>query len=321
MWSEKPRVLILAICCLAPATVHAQACVLPNQLTNSQLADASQVMANFNAVAKCLNNISPAGSANAVQYNAGGGTLGGIGPLTNGQVVIGSTASAPQAQALTAGSGIQISNAAGAITIAVTGAGGGPGLYGPVLSATPTSAGTGLTTWLNQGSAVVTDSAVGLNINAQASVNDSITGRYMAAPSPPYTIRALIAATRNSNSWNSVGLGWYDGTNKLHTLSYVTQNGSAPTFQVGKYNSPTSFSGTDVFSSPNEFAQPIWLQLHDSGTNVTFAFSQDGTNFVQVFAVAKSSGWLGTSGYSNVIFFLNPLGSRTLGTVMSWTQN
>ena len=31
------------------------ACVIPNQLTNGQTADASQVMTNFNAVAACAN--------------------------------------------------------------------------------------------------------------------------------------------------------------------------------------------------------------------------------------------------------------------------
>jgi hypothetical protein len=45
-----------------------------------------------------------------------------LGPLTNGQLLIGSTGADPTASALTAGANISISNGAGSITIAATGA-------------------------------------------------------------------------------------------------------------------------------------------------------------------------------------------------------
>jgi hypothetical protein len=149
-----------------------------------------------------------------------------------------------------------------------------------------------------------------------------VTGRYMTAPSTPYTITALIAATRDSNNNSGVGIGWYDGTNKIHFLSYVISGGGAPILQVNKYSSPTVAVGADFTSSANAFPAPIWMQIKDDGTNVSFAFSQDGLSFLQVFTVAKASGYLGATGYSKVIFAVNPQGaSRTLGTVMSWTQN
>lgn len=47
-----------------------------------------------------------------------------IGPLTNGQLLIGHTGADPAASTLTAGTNISITNAAGSITIAATGAGG-----------------------------------------------------------------------------------------------------------------------------------------------------------------------------------------------------
>ena len=179
-----------------------------------------------------------------------------------------------------------------------------------------------MTSWLNQRSAVVNDSAVGINLSAPSSgANVNVTARYMAAPSPPYTIKALIAATRNSTSFSSVGIGWYDGSSKLHVISYVTQSGGAPYFQVQKFNSVTSWNSNDFQSASNAFAQPIWLQMKDDGTNVSFAFSQDGANFLELFSVAKSSGFLGSGGYSNVAFYVNPQGGQTLGTLMSWTQN
>jgi hypothetical protein len=305
-----------SILILAGVSPAAAQCALPYQLTNGQTADATQVMANFNALIGCFGS---QGATNSVQYSAGSGAFAGVGPLTNGQLVVGSSGAAPQAQTLSAGAGIAISNGPGSITIAATGGQGGTGLYRQVMSATPTSAGTGLTNWLNQGSATVADSAVGLNITAPSS-GANLSARFMAAPSTPYTITALIAATRDSNAYSGVGIGWYDGSSKLHLLSYIIHAGATPFLEVEKWNSATSWNSNDYVSNGNAFSQPIWLRIRDDGSNVSFAFSQDGANFLQLFIVAKSSGWLGASGYSNVIFFVSPQGGQTLGTLMSWTQ-
>jgi len=302
----------------AAATGHAQ-CALPYTLTNGQPPDATKVMANFNALLACL---SPGGSTNAVQYNAGSGTLGGVGPLTDGQLVIGSTGNAPQAQTLTAGTGISITNGPGSVTITATG-GSGNGLYRQVMSATPTLASTGFANWINQATSTVSDSAVGLSIDALPTGSAlANTGLYKAAPSPPYTIRALVAATRSSNSYNAIGIGWYDGTAKLETISFGTVNGGANAIGVSRFNSYSSWNSNDFTGANNAHSQPIWFQLQDDGTNVSFAFSQDGANFLTVYSVAKASGFLGASGYSNVVFYVDPRGTtHTLGTLMSWTQN
>ncbi len=289
------------------ASVAQAQCSLPFALTNGQIADAAQVMANFNALADCL---SPGGSTNSVQYN-NGGTLGGLPPLLDGQLLVGATGTTPQAQALTAAPGISLSTGSGSITIAANGGEGGNGLYSRLMSATPTSSGTGLTNWLNQGTATVADNAVGISIDAPTSGT---------TPNLIYTITALIVGTRNANSSNGIGIGWYDGTAKLHVLSYTLNAGGAPIFQVNKWTNATTFSASDFTSSNNNFAQPIWLQIKDDGTTVSFAFSQDGSFYVTLFSVAKASGFLGSTGYSNLVFFVNPQGSRTFATLLSWTQ-
>lgn len=298
------------------ATAYAQ-CALPYTLTNGQLGLASQVMANFNALAKCLG---PGGAPNSIQYN-NSAALGGVAPLVNGQLVMGATGGPPQGQALTAGPGIAIMNGTGSITIATNGTEAGHGLYARSMSATPTAAGTGLSSWLNQGGATVADNAVGITITAPTSgTTPNLIARYMVAPSTPYTITSLIAVTRNSNSANGIGIGWYDGTAKLHVLSF-TLNTSYPVLQVNKWTSATAFSANDFASAINAFPQPLWLQIKDDGTNVSFSFSQDGTFFVTLFSVAKASGFLGATGYSNVVFFVNPQGSQTFGTLLSWTKS
>jgi len=302
---------------LSSVAARAQ-CVLPYALTNGTLSDATQLMADFKALANC---ISAKNATNSIQYNAGHGQLSGVGPLGNGQLVIGSTGTAPQANTIAPGAGIVISNGPGTISISSTNDVSGAGLYRQVMSDTPTSASTGLTTWLNQGSATVTDSAVGMCIDAPTTgTSPNLTGRYMAAPTAPYTITVLIAATRISTGYSGVGIGWYDGSAKLHVLSYSIYTAALPTLLVDKWNSVTSYNAADFTSPTNNLAQPIWLQISDDGTKVSFRFSHNGSEFLEVFSVAKSSGFLGASGYSNVIFFVDPRGSRTLGTVMSWAK-
>jgi hypothetical protein len=296
-------------------------CVLPNNLLNGTVADAPQMMANFNALVACL---TPGGSTNAIQYNGGSGVLGSVGPLADGELLVGSAGNPPQVQALTAGSNVAITNGAGSVSIAATNAASNTGLYRQVLSATPTIASTGLGGAVNLGTAIVGDSPTGMFIDAPPSGTTvaNLAGRYGTAPTPPYSIKVLIAATRSSNNYSAVGIGWYDGASKIHVMDIATASGGANFVEVTQWNSPTSFNATPYASPVNAFAQPIWMQIADDGTNVSFAFSQDGANFLPISTVAKASGFLGASGYSNVFFFVNPRGtSRTIGTLLSWTQN
>jgi len=317
------RLLLSLSLVVATKTVAWADCALPYQLQNGEPADATKVMANYNALLTCVNAIVPGGVENSIQYNSGSGTLAGLAPLTDGQLVIGSTGSPPVANTLTAGQGIQIDNGPGTITISALGQNiqaEGRGLYSGVMSTTPTSASTGLGTWVNQGTAAVSDSAVGININALgAGGTDKVSARSMAAPSPPYKITALVSATRNSPRYDSVGIGWYDGTNKLHLIAYGINGSGVPLISVVKLNNPSSYSSDDFLSAGLAFSQPIWLQIADDGTSVSFGFSQDGSNFLTVFTVAKASGWLGANGYSNALFFVNPVNSQNLATLMSWT--
>lgn len=57
----------------------------------------------------------------AVPYFEASGEISEVGPLTNGQLVVGSTGVAPVAASLTGGTGITITNGAGSITIDVDG--------------------------------------------------------------------------------------------------------------------------------------------------------------------------------------------------------
>lgn len=64
------------------------------------------------------------------------------------------------------------------------------------------------------------------------------------------------------------------------------------------------------------------MRMANNGTNITFSTSNDGITWVTVYTVAKASGFLGASGYTNVGFFVNEqvMGSGGIGsvTLRSW---
>jgi hypothetical protein len=76
----------------------------------------------YSSSANVITGLATANSAALVTTSAGVPVFSGT--MTNGQVIIGSTGATPTAATLTAGTNISITNAAGSITIAATGAGG-----------------------------------------------------------------------------------------------------------------------------------------------------------------------------------------------------
>lgn len=71
-----------------------------------------------------VGSISGAGNSSVIVTNSSG-VASGVGPLADGQLIIGSSGNTPVAATLTAGTNITITNAAGAITINSTASGGG----------------------------------------------------------------------------------------------------------------------------------------------------------------------------------------------------
>lgn len=113
--------------------------------------------------------------------------------------------------------------------------------------------------------------------------------RYRAAPTPPYTITALVSVTRSSTSHNGIGIGWYDGTAKLHVINYglnaAAINRAAP--RVQRWNSATSHNSTDIILANSGYSLPLWMRIADDGTSVKFSFSQDGAEYYQVLSVRR----------------------------------
>ena len=202
------------------------------------------------------------------------------------------------------------------------GGGGGSGLWSGALSAVPTSSGTGLTTWANQGGATVADGTSGIVLTAPSGAGDALRIRSMTAPATPYTITALCSLAGVA-SFVFGGIGFTDGT-KIHGIALGVSGPYSLTVQ--KWTSATAFSANDFGGNGNNLGAPLmWLQIRDDGTNVKFrygAFGSTGDNadLLECFTVAKTSGFLGGSGYTKICIFLdnNSSGKNALLGVQSW---
>lgn len=196
------------------------------------------------------------------------------------------------------------------------------GLFGAILSAVPTAANTGLSNWQNQNSAAVSDSAIGIALSASSNGNaNNIRLRTKTAPSTPYTITALMAMTpADFSKFASLQFGWTDGT-KIQAIELSQRDTSpSPLLYVNSYSTVSAFNASHLAGTISTITFREWVQIADDGTTVSFRWSADGANFQTFYSVAKASGYLGSSGYSNIAFGINPYGTALKGTLLSYAE-
>ena len=278
------------------------ACTVPNQLTNGQTADASQVMANFNAVTDCVNTV-PSGSINALQYNAGSGALGAVTPLTNGQIAIGSTGNAPQAAQLSAGTGITITSGPGSITISnATSPYTMPKLANFTIGNQPTGA-------------TATDTSTGLAMVIPSST-PSPEVLWSNAPYPtsfPATFIVGVNASTDTTGGH-VGIVVGDGTGKFieAALNYFSGSWHLQVNNFINYNNITSTYFAE--SIPNRFD---FLSIEDDGLNFNFYAGNDRNSMLQFVQVPKNS-FIGTPTQVGLIALSNGAGAGLGGAYFDY---
>lgn len=199
---------------------------------------------------------------------------------------------------------------------------GGLGLWGAAMSAAvPTSTNTSLTTWRNQGGASVADVATGLALTGPNNASQNIRCRELAVSNQNSFIRTcLISGTFNQTDaqfW--FGIGYNDGTKLLlfGILHLLASSAIAPMLGVTRYTNVTTGSTNDFVSS-HPVPPMLWLQTELDATNAYFRISMDGISFTEVKSFAKTGSHLGTSGYTNFMFAIDPIGSNGTATLMSF---
>lgn len=209
---------------------------------------------------------------NAVIVGGAGQALANIGPLTNGQLVIGSTGVAPVAASLSAGTGIGIANAAGSITVSVTGA---------------------VATTYNENAGSATPAANTLSILGGTSTGGAATNINTSGAGS--TVSVCLNNSINqptTNNTGTAGVYYLDGNRFLHNFN--------TTFGI---NGGNTFLGHSAGNFTND--TPFQTGL---GTNCLAACTTGAGRNTAVGAIALSSN---TSGETNVAVGVQALQTTT----------
>ncbi len=284
-WNSVLAALSAFACVILPGSNAAEAeCTLPYQFTNGQTADASQVMANFNALLACVNNAAPGGAANAVQYNGGAGNFGGAGPLTNGQLAIGSSGGPPQATTLTAGSGIAITNGPGSITITGGGAAGNNGS-----DATFTPPVLANMVWMVQGTATAVQDGNFVNFTNPVS-NSAYAGLMLPVTATSFTITARIRPSLVAVNYQVQGIVLASSAmtgGKVQMFTAIYTGGLSNEWSY--WNAGWTYASSSRVAIT--YSDAIWLRVVSTSSGNSFYISQNG----RVWAETNSdnNSWIG----------------------------
>lgn len=270
-------ITIVAIACTVcgAENAHAACPPLPYELSNGQIADATKLMADLNALSDCN---APGGSANSIQYNNGSGSLSGLGPLTDGQLAIGSTGGPPQASTLTAGPGITISNSPGTVTISSAGGNNFQREFGPF--APPTAS---TFTFIDNPSSITPSVANVANVGLVYSVpitsnTTSFPGAYRAVPTTPtWTLTFRAKYPTLMGSFPEFGLWIKDSGGKMLGAVMESRSSSA-SLLLKRCNSNQSLNANVYNQSISD--APDWFRVAFDGTNLAFSVSWDGQNWL-----------------------------------------
>ncbi len=184
-------VLVAIVACLFGSTGGASAqCAVPNQISNGQVADASQIMANFNAVLNCLGKLPTT-------------------PGTTGQLLTSGGSSNPQTWTSTGTSGHALPFLDG------SNAWSGTQTFGPVVGSVSTQAGTAYTlaatdcgtTILFSGSTSVTLTTLNnLPAGCAIAIEQAGTGQIVIAAGAGATQHSAHGYTRTYGQYAILGL-------------------------------------------------------------------------------------------------------------------
>ncbi len=168
----------------------------------------------------------------------------------------------------------------------------GNSLFAGVMAAAPTKAGTGLTSMLGPSSPTAADVA---GIGIVVTVPGTGGMAYGAVPSTPYSFTALLSGMANYGPL----FGWTNGTKLQFAYAPRIGDTSAGAIVVITMSSFGTWVATQATVTVGAHGDMVWMKIRDDGTNIYFYFSADGYNWgTAIYSVAKTSGYLGSAGYT-----------------------
>ena len=147
-------------------------------------------------------------------------------------------------------------------------------------------------------------------------------GLIKPVPPTPYTITALFSRlARLSVGYPEAGLGWYSSASgKIQSLGWNSDPSAVSNFYVGLWSDYATWAGAAGDIQSYFVAPYVWMRLVDDGTTVYFQYGFDGVNFRTHYSIAKADGYLGSSGYDRLYFWVAGNGYPIWGTMMSYAE-
>ena len=297
----------IAMACLFflnPVSAAATCAVLPNNLANGQLADASQVMGNFNALQGCINNLSGmldssfGTTQGSILYR---GTTGWVAltPGTPGQILSTGGANANPAWTSVAGSSTSPYFTS---------------LQPPSASAFSLVQATGITSTLAN-----MPSGRGMTMDVTGSGTNSMSSTEQPVLSQTaFTVTTSVyLASSLTGNW-FVGIGVSDSTGKYDSFGWRNSSGVG-TFNEFQFSSINAVgTTTSLFGSFNPNG-PVWLRLQLSAGNFIFSASFDGENWETIQTVSATH-YLGSALSKVGIIVDNNSSHHMIVDDFSWLQ-
>jgi len=155
-----------------------------------------------------------------------------------------------------------------------------------------------LFSWINQSSATI-DTTYGptvLKIPAPGAAGENVNLRVQAAPPTIYSTIACFTPQIEPVNKTSCGIIFRESSTgkfiffrfMFDTTSIIAK--SDVIFSVDKYTSPTVFSANYAVRSAGFLrGSVIWLSMMDDGTDLTWAYSNDGQNYTTITTQSRTN--------------------------------
>jgi hypothetical protein len=267
-------------------------CTVPNAIANGQVADATKIMDNFNAVADCAEGgVTTTGTptTGSIAVVSGANTITS-GNLTGDVTTSGGTSTTLSNSGVTAGTYTNpnmIVDAKGRITSAANGSGGGGGgawWFNPP-SAAQFALASGDSTLL----ALTDDAQAGLLVDGGQPVTGDINRiayQTLANKNNPWDLKVRISGLLDATNWSGYGIMFRDSISGKMTS--LTMRGTG---DIAIDNWP----GLAGFSSEVRPMYPrttvYWYRIAFDGSNYKFFVSSEGKIWMQIYSVTANS-WL-----------------------------
>lgn len=176
-------------------------------------------------------------------------------------------------------------------------------------------------TWVNQGTATLTQLSYGLELSAPASAGTDVHLLYKAAPSTPYSITAGFFAFLGETNYPYCGIGFRESSTGKLVLFGLTYINNVLYLELDKYTDENNYSAAytaatlldDIYTY-----RPWFLRITDDGSNRKVYSSPDGRNFRQLHSVGRTDFLTA----NQVFFFANSENTNYANvlTLFSWKQ-